>query len=329
MKSPNSAQSPSSPIATIQVDLDSLWAVKQVYGIPVQEQDIEDDPLFETGLTRILEMLDERETKATLFVIGKDCESEKKVRLLKQAADAGHKLANHSYHHPIGMGNLPPEEILAEIEKTNAAIEQISGSTPIGFRSPGYDISPAIIDALIRAGMRYDASILPSPFTAVMRVVAGLIARGGSAAGKGHYGRGPLWKAPTSPYVPDPQYPWKEAGNDSNAPQQLMEFPVSVSPGLRMPIHAGIAIQFGLQWLRRSLRKLASRDHAQVHYVFHLTDLTGGEELDGLPRGFLAGRVLGRSSSSKTAFARETLDCLQSLFTILTVEELISRNQFS
>ena len=64
-------------------------------------------------------------------------------------------------------------------------LRAIIGTGVRGFRAPGYDVSPAMLDTLARLGYRYDSSIFPAPgyYAAKAAVMAALaIARAARAA---------------------------------------------------------------------------------------------------------------------------------------------------
>src|SRR5213075_2277683 len=100
------------------------------------------------------------DVKATFFSIGHDIE--RSPRVYQTLAREGHEIANHTVSHPRGFSLLGHEAALAEIDGAHRIIERTVGVTPAGFRSPGYTLSPATIEALTAYGYDYDASMMPS-----------------------------------------------------------------------------------------------------------------------------------------------------------------------
>ena len=326
------------PTVLIQVDLDSLWAVKTVYGLPVSQRDFDDDPLYLRGMTRFLDLFRKRGVRATFFAIGRDCAVPGKQALLRRAAAEGHEIANHSQNHLVGLGARNPEEIDREIRLAGDAIEAATGRRPVGFRAPGYDASARVLQAVARAGMLYDSSVLPTRAGVVLRRAAAFFGSGKATAGAGgHYGSGPVWKAPRVPYFPDLEAPWKprtpQKGhaeactlNEVEAPwkprtpenghagactlNNLVELPAGVTPFLRLPVHASVAMAAGWAWTRMALGGLIRSSPSALVYVFHAIDLVGGEDLPGLPGGWLGRRVFRQSLARKAGFVEGVLGFL-------------------
>lgn len=66
---------------------------------------------------------------------------------LKELHGLGCEIANHTWDHPF-MTRKTPEEQLAQIEKANAAIRQITGKNPVLFRPPYIDCNQKLLDNL-------------------------------------------------------------------------------------------------------------------------------------------------------------------------------------
>ena len=65
----------------------------------------------------------------------------------------------------------------------------------------------------------------------------------------------------------------------------------------------------GPWWARRALRG-AARELTTITYLFHAIDLVGGDEIAGLPTGFVARRALAMPIAAKRRFVERTLDAL-------------------
>lgn len=298
------------PLGCVQVDLDSLWAVRSVYGLPDRAELSERDPLWDLGVPRLLEWFALAGLRATFFALGRDCAAPAKRELLRRIAEAGHEIGNHSNTHPVGLGALAPDRIRAEIALAQDAIEQACGARPQGFRSPGYDASSPVLRAVAQTGLTYDSSVLPTWTGGLLRGVSRTLARGAPRRAEGHYGSGPVWRAPRRAYRADLGAPWRQAPPDSQ--EALWELPLSVSPLLALPVHASVAMAAGAPWAASATRQAATR-HGLAVYAFHALDAVGGEEIaDLLPEGRLARWVLGRPLAAKEAFARRLLETLAS-----------------
>lgn len=105
----------------------------------------------------LLDGLDERNAKVTFFVMGNSLMDRfgdivlENAAIVKRAYDSGHQIANHSYSHPH-LTQLPDEEALEEIEKTNYALGRILGEGEWMIRPPyGDGRSDQHLEALLSA----------------------------------------------------------------------------------------------------------------------------------------------------------------------------------
>lgn len=92
-----------------------------------------DDGPHETYTAEILAILKEYGIKATFFVVGQN--AKEYPELVKQEAEAGHEIGNHTYTHPK-LKKQNAESFSCELEKTRVVIEEITGISPILFRPP-------------------------------------------------------------------------------------------------------------------------------------------------------------------------------------------------
>ncbi|MFJ4964078.1 polysaccharide deacetylase family protein [Streptomyces sp. NPDC088729] len=82
----------------------------------------------------LLDILKEKKVRATFFLLGRD-HVVKHPDTVRRIADEGHEVANHTWTHKI-LTDREPEEIRAELEKTQRAIEEITGERPRLMRPP-------------------------------------------------------------------------------------------------------------------------------------------------------------------------------------------------
>ncbi|NTE87113.1 polysaccharide deacetylase family protein [Agrobacterium rubi] len=81
----------------------------------------------------VLTILNDRDVKATFFLIGQEtAENLPQARLI---VDAGHEIGNHSYSHS-NMAWMGPGSVKDEIERTDAAIRAAGYQDEILFRPP-------------------------------------------------------------------------------------------------------------------------------------------------------------------------------------------------
>ncbi|WNF31398.1 polysaccharide deacetylase family protein [Streptomyces sp. C11-1] len=82
----------------------------------------------------LLDILKEKKVHATFFLLGKH-HVVKHPDTVRRIQDEGHEVANHTWTHKI-LTDHDPDEIRAELEKTQKAIERITGERPRLMRPP-------------------------------------------------------------------------------------------------------------------------------------------------------------------------------------------------
>lgn len=99
---------------------------------------------------QLIELLAKENISATFFLIGEHVQ--KYPELVKQLADAGHVIANHTQHHEF-MPMLTNRRIETEIEQANQAIFEACGQKPGLFRAPYGVLDARVADCLKEHGM--------------------------------------------------------------------------------------------------------------------------------------------------------------------------------
>ena len=97
----------------------------------------DDGPSVRTG--EILDILQEKDVKATFFVIGTS--GEQNAALLKRIVDEGHTLAMHTNSHNYTKMYASVEDYLADMYQIFTQIKETTGVTPTLFRFPGGSIN--------------------------------------------------------------------------------------------------------------------------------------------------------------------------------------------
>lgn len=92
-----------------------------------------DDGPHPSGTPVLLDGLAERNVKVTFFVIGEN--AVKYPKLLTREAEEGHIIGNHTYSH-VDLTKMSQETAECELEKTNAAIEAVTGKETEYMRPP-------------------------------------------------------------------------------------------------------------------------------------------------------------------------------------------------
>ncbi|MCM1437881.1 MAG: polysaccharide deacetylase [Roseburia sp.] len=114
-----------------------------------------DDGPSDRVTPQILDVLKEENVKATFFIVGKMAERRK--YLVEREFSEGHTVAVHSYSHVYREIYASPESLLADIDRCNAVIREVTGADSSVYRFPGgsFGIKKELIDAVTAHGMRY------------------------------------------------------------------------------------------------------------------------------------------------------------------------------
>jgi peptidoglycan/xylan/chitin deacetylase (PgdA/CDA1 family) len=101
---------------------------------------------------RVLAMLTAAHVHATFCLVGRQVQ--KHPELVRAIVRGGHTVCNHTWSHDELLSTRPAARIVAEMQRTQAAIRAASGVTPLLFRAPGGRWTPQL-EAVARAqGLR-------------------------------------------------------------------------------------------------------------------------------------------------------------------------------
>ncbi|QIK69439.1 polysaccharide deacetylase family protein [Erysipelothrix sp. HDW6C] len=92
-----------------------------------------DDGPHQTLTPQLLDILKQKDTEATFFVLGSQVK--KNPEIVRRAYAEGHAIGSHTYSH-YNLVNLTPEEVASEFERTNEQILLATGESPIMMRPP-------------------------------------------------------------------------------------------------------------------------------------------------------------------------------------------------
>ncbi|MDD3200247.1 MAG: polysaccharide deacetylase [Eubacteriales bacterium] len=160
-----------SALEEVRVRQNSTGAYQELYPEMFVEpaEAIKSDPdtvylTFDDGpsarTTEILDILAEKKTKATFFIIGK--EGEKQKEIMRRIVDEGHIIGIHTYSHVYDNIYSSVESYLADFNMTYNLIYETTGVKPEVFRFPGGSINQynsliyeEIIAEMTRRGFTY------------------------------------------------------------------------------------------------------------------------------------------------------------------------------
>ena len=307
----------------ISIDLDGIACYYRIHGLGAPPGELE-HVILERALPRAARLFASRGIYVTWFVVGRDADGElagpdraaraaNAVRLAA-LAEHGDELGNHSYSHPYELARLSPAEALAEIDGCDRVLRAITGRAPRGFRAPGYDLSPAMLDGLARRGYRYDSSVFPAPgYYAAKAAVMAMLALVGRPSGAVMTNPRALG-APADPYRPAMARPWRRG----QAP--VVELPVAVTPWARLPA-IGTSLIVAPAMIRRRLVAAMAR-RAFFNFELHGIDFADAEN-DGIPGELVARQPdLRVPIAEKLARLGELLDQLAAGWDFATLAEV-------
>jgi peptidoglycan/xylan/chitin deacetylase (PgdA/CDA1 family) len=288
---------PRQRICAISIDVDPIPCYYRIHGLgpaPVALRDL----IMRRCVPRFAALFARRGIAATFFVVAEDVDrgtrgdAARAVRAEVAAlARAGHEIASHSYSHPYELARLPRHRVVDELRRAHDLLGEVSGDAVLGFRAPGYDVSPVILQELVALGYRYDSSIFPAPgYYAAKLAIMTAMAAAGRPTGAVRTDPRALW-APASPYRPAVQAPWRRG----DAP--LWELPVAVTPWTRTPV-IGTSLLLAPMWLRNHWLRAVHR-RPFFNFELHGIDLADAEE-DGIP-----GELVARQPDLRVPLARK------------------------
>ena len=113
------------------------------------------------GVRRILDLLAEHEAQATFFVPGHTALAFPDAT--RAIVEAGHEVGHHGWVHenPVGLDRAQEAHVL---RRGIEALREVTGETPVGYRSPSWDNSPNTVELLLEHGFEYESSMMGSDF---------------------------------------------------------------------------------------------------------------------------------------------------------------------
>jgi hypothetical protein len=311
-------------LCCVSVDLDAISCYYRIHGLGAPPPELE-HAIHERALPRAAQLFGQRGIPVTWFVVGRDADAAldgaraANAERLKQLAARGDELGNHSYSHPYELARLDAAAVAAEIGGCDRVLRAITGVRTRGFRSPGYDVSPAMLDALAERAYRYDSSIFPAPgYYAAKAVVMAALAVARRPSGAVLTNPRAL-AAPADPYRPSMTAPWRRG----QAP--IVELPIAVTPGARIPA-IGTSLLVAPAFVRsRVMAAMAGR--SLFNFELHGIDFADAEK-DGIPGELVARQPdLRLTIAEKLARLEAILDELARTWTFATLADAAAEVQ--
>lgn len=146
---------------TFDFDAVSLWvsSFKQTTATPVSRGEYGAN----VGIRRVLDLLRDKDIKATFFVPAHTAVSF--PFQTRRIIEEGHEIGVHGYCHetPVGYTREAEADLL---DRSIAKLRTVLGNdfTPIGYRSPAWDLSAYSVELLLERGFLYDSSMMADDF---------------------------------------------------------------------------------------------------------------------------------------------------------------------
>lgn len=219
----------------LSIDLEDWFCVKNLAQAIKRDDWDKCDLRVRANTTRILDLLDQHNVRATFFILG--WVADRAPDLIRDVEARGHEIGVHGYNHLL-LTEITPEEFDEDLGKAMEAIARTGiKQQPIGFRAPSFSMVNTTKDwalpILEKYGFLYDSSVFPVGFHP-------------------DYG---IADAPLTPY---------------KITDKLYEFPMSVLEmfGRRFPFCGGGYFRlFPYMYTRYCMRKVNEQGRAVVFYL--------------------------------------------------------------
>ncbi|MGB5102809.1 MAG: XrtA system polysaccharide deacetylase [Steroidobacteraceae bacterium] len=152
---------PSGPRNALTVDVEEYFQVAAFERTIPRELWSKAESRVEFSTGRVLDLFSTRGVKGTFFVLG--WIAERHPALVRRIVAEGHEVASHGYDH-TRLYCFTPERFRADVIKTKAILEDLSGMPVRGYRAPSYSIDARnlwALDVLQETGHVYSSSIYP------------------------------------------------------------------------------------------------------------------------------------------------------------------------
>ncbi len=299
-------------IASLSLDLDNKWSYMKTHG----DAGWESFPSYlDTVVPRALKFLSERDLQITFFIVGQDAALEKNHDALSQISAAGHEIGNHSFNHEPWLHLYSKDDLVEEFAKTEEALKNVSEKLPIGFRGPGFSLSPTVLEVLVERGYQYDCSTLPTYIAPLAR--AFYFFKSGEMSAEEKAKRKKLFGKFSDGFQSLKPFKWNVGENS------LVEIPVTTLPILKTPIHASYVIYLATfskalartYW--RSALKMCNAMGVEPSLLLHPLDFLGAEDAPELK--FFPGMNL--PAEEKLTILGEIIEAYSKQFTVIQMCE--------
>jgi peptidoglycan-N-acetylglucosamine deacetylase len=234
-------------LCALSVDLDEIPNYHAIHGLPPPPAPAA-HAVYDVAIGRLEEFARAHALPLTLFAIGADMARAENARRLREMAERGHEIANHTLDHLYDLTRRDGDEMRRQVQAAAVVLEGATGQRPVGFRAPGYTVTDSLLDVLVECGVVYDSSVFPCPpyYLAKAAKLAAIRVRGRRSHSV--MDTPAVLMAPTRPYRIGRPY-WRRGTG-------LLELPIQVTRGPRLPFIGTTLTLAGpdrARWLARSV----------------------------------------------------------------------------
>ncbi len=309
-----SAPGSGKPTASISLDADNLWSYLKTHGNPAWES----RPGYLGALgPRLLDAYGRHGVTATVFVVGHDAATEEGAAFVSSLTAAGHEIGNHSFEHEPWLHLYSRDRLDDELARTEEAIVAAGAPRPIGFRGPGYSLSPTLLELLELRGYAYDATTLPTWIGPLARAY---YFRSAKLSAEDRKQREALFGSAREGRRPVGPYRWRTGVQGGHG---LVELPVTTMPVAKVPIHVSYVLHLhqvnpalARAYVAASLR-MCRLTGVGPSILLHPLDILDAKDAPGLE--FFPGMAL--PASEKAVVLDHVLDRLTAQFDLVGTAE--------
>ncbi|RYE92884.1 MAG: polysaccharide deacetylase, partial [Myxococcales bacterium] len=216
-------------LCALSVDLDEIGHYHAIHGLPPPSRGDGPGPVYALAIARLSAWARGLGVPLTWFAVGADLAVPGNAGRLRALAAAGHEVGNHTLDHRYDLVHLPAAEQRRQVAVGREVLAAAARSPVVGFRSPGYTTSDALLATVAASGHTYDSSVFPcAPYLAAKTAVRAwhrLRGRPGASAPADPR----MLLCPEDPYMLGRPF-WRPGAGP------LVEVPILVTPRARLPV---------------------------------------------------------------------------------------------
>jgi polysaccharide deacetylase family protein (PEP-CTERM system associated) len=150
------------PLNVLSFDLEDWYQVLYFEDYISRAEWPAQESRLQAATSRLLDILDEHETRATFFILAWN--AERVPRLVEEIHRRGHEIASHGFAHYL-IYRQTPAAFADDLGRSLRLLRSITGQPVNGYRAPSFSITQESIWAfpiLMDHGIEYDSSVLPA-----------------------------------------------------------------------------------------------------------------------------------------------------------------------